>query len=81
MTVAATLYLLKEATAISLVKSLAWLLVAARMMFSSLSLPSQMPRDGLGEGDGVIVPLDGGHGDPPAQVLGVVAGGGEDECD
>ena len=51
------------------------------MMFSSLSLPPQMSRDGLGEGDGVIVPLDGGHGDPPAQVLGVVAGGGEDECD
>ena len=49
------------------------------MMFSYLSLPLQSSCSGLGVGDGVELPLDGGHGYPPSQVLGVVAGGGEDD--
>jgi hypothetical protein len=31
------------------------------------------------EGVSVVVPLDGGHGNYPVQVLGMVAGGGEDD--
>jgi hypothetical protein len=71
-----------EATAINLVKSSAWLLVAARMihclvvMSSSISLPPQSSRGGLDEGDNVVEPLDGGHGDCLGRVPGVVAGGG-----
>ena len=34
---------------------------------------------GLYEGDVVVVPLNGGHGDPPGQVASVVAGGGKDD--
>ena len=75
-----------EVTAITLVKSPAWLLVAARMihflvvMCPSLSLPPQSSCGGLDEGDNIVdvVPLDGGHGDHLDQVLGMVAGGGKD---
>jgi hypothetical protein len=74
-----------EATAIGPVRSLAWMLVAVRMIHLlvvislSLSLPPQLYRSGLDEGVGVVVPLDGGHGDHPGQVLGAVADGGEEE--
>ena len=33
------------------------------VMFSSISLPPQSSRSGLKEGDDVVEPLDGGHGD------------------
>ena len=65
------------------VKSTAWLLVAARMIHLLvvlslyLSLPPQSSLSSLDDGDSVVVPLDGGHGDRPGQVLGVVAGGSE----
>ena len=49
------------------------------MISFSLSLPPQSSCGSLDDGDSVIVPLDGGHGDHPGQVLGVVAGGGEDD--
>ena len=44
-----------------------------------LSLPPKLSLGGLDDGDSVIVPLDGGHGDRPSQVLGVVAGGNKDD--
>ena len=37
------------------------------------------PFDSLGDGDCVVLPLDGGHGDRPGQVPDLVAGGGEDD--
>ena len=43
-----------------------------------LSHPSR-PFNSLGDGDSIIVPLDGGHGDRPGQVPDLVAGGGEDD--
>ena len=36
-----------------------------------------MSCSGLNKGDDVMVPLDGGHGDPLGQVLGTVDGGGD----
>jgi hypothetical protein len=49
------------------------------VMSPSLSLPPQSSRCSLDRGDNVVVPLGGGHGDHLGQVLGVVAGDGEDE--
>ena len=49
------------------------------VMWSFLSLPPQSSCGGLNEGDNVVIPLDGGHSDQLGQVLGVVAGGGEDD--
>ena len=68
-----------------IVPSSAWLLVPARMIHFLvvlslyLSLPPKLSLGGLDDGDSVIVPLDGGHGDRPSQVLGVVAGGNKDD--
>ena len=47
-------------------------------MSSPISLPPQSSCGGLDEGDDVVVPLDGGHSDRLCQVLGVIAGAGED---
>ena len=44
-----------------------------------LSLPPQLSCDGLGEGVNVVIPQDGGHGDQPRQVPGMVADGGKDD--
>ena len=43
-----------------------------------LSHPS-WPFDSLGDGDSIVVHLNGGHGDRPGQVPDLVAGGGEDD--
>ena len=40
--------------------------------------PTPVVLRDLDEGDNVAVPLEGGHGDHPSLVLGIVAGGGED---
>ena len=70
-----------EPTAITQVKSSAWILVAARMihflvvMSSSISLLHQSSPGGLDEEDNVVEPLNGGLGDRLSRVLGVVAGG------
>ena len=68
-----------EATAIVPVRFLAWLLVVARMIHFCvyLSRPS-CPSGGLDGVSGVMIPLDEGHGNCLSQVLGIVAGGGED---
>ena len=42
------------------------------------SLPTKLFCVNLDEGGDVAVPLEGGHGNHPGLVLGVVAGGGED---
>ena len=74
-----------EDTVIAPVKSTAWLLVAARMIYLLvvlslyLSLPPQSSLSSLDDGDSVVVPLDGGHTDRLGQVLGVVAGGSKDD--
>ena len=46
---------------------------------SVLSLPPQHPDGDLDDGSSVEVPLDGGHFNHPGQVLGLVAGGSEDD--
>ena len=71
-----------EDTVIAPVKSTAWLLVAARMIHLLvllslyLSLPPQSSLSSLDDGDSVVVPLDGGHGDRLGRVPVVVAVGG-----
>ena len=45
----------------------------------ALSLPPQLSCGGLDDGGSIVVPLDGGQGDRPGQVLGMVAGSGEDD--
>ena len=46
------------------------------VMASSIFLPPQLSSGGLDEGDDVVEPLDGGHGNRLGRVLGAVSGGG-----
>ena len=75
MSVTVSQYLWMETTANTPGKSLAWLLVVTRMIHFLVGLCC----GGLDGGDDVIVPQDGGHGEIPGQVPGVVDVGGEDD--
>ena len=44
-----------------------------------VSISPQLSFGGVYDGDSVVVPLGRGHTDRTGQILGIVAGGGEDD--